>query len=81
MTAPTLTQDDLLYFIRAVRWFTGRTLTQTDAAIELDALREKYDPERKDPPGPELDAEGFVIPRAVADLPAWTGTHDFETLP
>lgn len=41
----TITQDDLLEFIRLVRWLTGRKLTQTDAGIELAALHEKYDPD------------------------------------
>jgi hypothetical protein len=41
MTRP-LTEDDLLEFKRLVRWLTGATLTQLDAAKELADLRARY---------------------------------------
>lgn len=38
------TQDDLLEFVRIVRWLTKDRvkLTQTDAAAELDAINARY---------------------------------------
>ena len=69
----TPTQDDLLEFSRLVRWLTGRTLTQTDAAVELAFLRAKYAPAVDAPD--ESDFEGFPIPGL-----SWSGAHDAETL-
>lgn len=69
----TPTQDDLLEFSRLVRWLTGQTLTQTDAAVELAGLRAKYAPAVDAPD--EGDFEGFPISGL-----SWSGAHDAETL-
>lgn len=42
MTRLDLTEDDVLEFSRLVRWLTGVTLKQVDAAAELEALAAKY---------------------------------------
>jgi hypothetical protein len=53
MTRP-LTEDDLLEFKRLVRWLTGVTLTQMDAAKELEDLRARYTaPAPGLPPAPD----------------------------
>jgi hypothetical protein len=59
MTRP-LTEDDLLEFKRLVRWLTGVTLTQVDAARELAAIEARYTA-----PDPELSPAPDVI--------RWTG--------
>lgn len=42
MTTPTYTEDALIEFKRLVRTLAGVNLNQTDAAVELDALRARY---------------------------------------
>jgi hypothetical protein len=42
---PTYTEEALLHFAQVVRTLAGVQLNQTDAAIELERLRERYGPE------------------------------------
>lgn len=42
MTPPTYTEAAILNFAQVVRTLTGVTLTQNDAWVELERLREDY---------------------------------------
>lgn len=39
---PTYTEESVLHFAQVVRTLTGVTLTQNDAWVELERLREDY---------------------------------------
>jgi hypothetical protein len=82
MTRP-LTEDDLLEFKRLVRWLTGVTLTQVDAARELAAIKARYTaPDPEVPPAPDVirwTGGENPVPGKTVQVELWGGVIGLRT--